>query len=400
MIFVDDMRKYLKGKIEIFNKKSFLFLFLFILTACSKEKSFTKEKAVILPAATGEIGDIYSKSSWTDLSDFETNTGFSVNNGKIKVSGGAGYLRLPGNTKLDVWKISVQYKLIDGVESKEGLQIGMQSSNTTFPLSIFAVGNLNPSNIGKSSIKNIFTAATYFSSASINVKSGEHLVLEFVKDKATFTATWTNQTTSQSVAITADIPNNTSKVAILGGTATYEIQSIIYSSPQMKSGIWTIGDSNTDGFTAGSVSNRWSELLGATGISAGAGDKTSEVISRMNEIINIIHPTKIYIMIGSNDVNFGISSNTWQANYASIVTQLETAGIKVIKIASPPNNNRDLSVVKNWLASTYPTTYIDIYTPLVGPGNTLKGLYDVGDGLHLNAAGNLLIKNTIVASGL
>ena len=61
----------------------------------------------------------------------------------------------------------------------------------------------------------------------------------------------------------------------------------------------------------------------------------------------------------------------------------------------------DLSMLalKDSIIARYPSTYIDLYTPLLGSGSNLAAAYNAGDGVHLNAAGNLKIDSLIDLSG-
>lgn len=357
------------------------------------------------------IGDIYNKSTWTDLSEFEqTGSSFSVSGGKIQVAADNTYfnhINLPTTSALDQWTISLTYEHTTAVSSDVGLGFGFYSSNTTSSQSIFFFGLLDGANNGKVDIYDALTTTHHYSSSSLSHSLGDVFTLQCSYDKGLFTATFTNLTTGESVTNTfqndftlagTTIGHNSGKLSVFASNGTYEIRNLSFSSKMQKGGTWVVGDSYAKGYYAGVPGNRFSELIGAQ-VRAGQGDKTADVLAGVQEIIDV-DPDVVYLMLGTNDLGQGVSSGTWQSNYAAIVSALEAEGITVIKIAPPPNNLVSMLPVKTWLASTYPSSYIDAYTPLLGSGTSLNATYDAGDDVHLNVAGNELVANTIKASPL
>jgi len=78
------------------------------------------------------------------------------------------------------------------------------------------------------------------------------------------------------------------------------------------------------------------------------------------------------------------------------VAQLQLAGVQVKHCLPPPRNVVDVTPLKNWILATYPAKdVIDVFTPLLQGANSLNPAYDIGDGVHLNDAGHLLMGSII-----
>ena len=367
---------------------------------------------VLNTSSNKKIGAIYSKSTWSDLNDFETNGGYSISGGYIQTpssAGGTAYIRLPNPTMLDQNKISMIVKYKGAGDT--GIKIGFQSSNTTIAASTYGYCSFNSGSLGKAVIEDVYTSTSYTSSTGVSLTINDLVLVEFSINRNIVSCTVTNitQRTSVNVSFTntftygaSSVGRNTGKVAILTAAATsHEIQQIKFESDQQyKPKNLFVGDSLTFGSNAEAWYNRFPELLKGS-ISAGGGDKTAEILSRTYEIINIIKPQNVYLMAGINDLFQSVSTGTWQSNYQTIVSTLEAAGITVYKIATPASNGTNTSVILSFLQSTYPTSYIDAYTPFwSGSGSGLNSTYNSGDGTHINKSGNTLLANTIIRSGL
>lgn len=167
-------------------------------------------------------------------------------------------------------------------------------------------------------------------------------------------------------------------------------KSVFDQLPQSHGAIVFIGDSITDG-------NEWSEqfpneVIINRGIS---GDTTIGVLERIQNVIDL-RPSKIFLMVGVNDLYKGRSIDSIAENYNSILEKLQnelpTTEI-FIESVLPVNEkllvsnvtNKDVLIVNNKikeLASDYGMTYIDIHSMLVRE----KGLSTefTSDGLHPN----------------
>ena len=135
------------------------------------------------------------------------------------------------------------------------------------------------------------------------------------------------------------------------------------------------------------------------------GDVTIGVINRLQTSIFDLAPSKIVLMIGTNDVDFGYSTEETFANYRIILEEIKKnqPTVELYFMSVIPQNkdfekSAGLDVTKNnqtiqyinqeiqKLCHEYGHTYIDLYPHLLDEDGYLrKDLSD--DGLHLNANG-------------
>ena len=108
-------------------------------------------------------------------------------------------------------------------------------------------------------------------------------------------------------------------------------------------------------------------------------------------------PRYVFICLGTNDLNLGVSLATAQANYTTIVNRFIAAGITPVVISLPPFNNTNIPTMNSWL-SAQGWIYVDIYSLLVGTGTSLNATYDSGDGIHWNTAGHNVVYGAIVSA--
>jgi len=192
---------------------------------------------------------------------------------------------------------------------------------------------------------------------------------------------------------------NRSIYRIVEASSTINVSNITISSQAYKfADLATVGDSNGAGYFVTNQAARFQQLLRTNNnltvtIFSGSGDNTADVLACLNSI-KLFKPTKLFLAIGTNDYN--VSPATWQTNYASIVTQLQAAGITVIVASLLPRNGFNYSGAKTWIDTTYSgtNTIVDLYTNFLDPdqGGNPNGINPVysSDGLHLNAAGAVL----------
>lgn len=157
-----------------------------------------------------------------------------------------------------------------------------------------------------------------------------------------------------------------------------------------------VGDSITQGYNAGSLAGRF-PIIADIDINAGGGNTTQDVINNMSGIL-ARNPQKVFLLIALNDDASGIADAVWQANYVTIVTTLEAAGITVVKLLYAGWGAFG-TTVNGYITATYPSSYIDTATLLETSPGVINATYNAGDG-HPNAAGHALIASTIMASPL
>lgn len=186
----------------------------------------------------------------------------------------------------------------------------------------------------------------------------------------------------------------------------YDTRTLYFSQLPIKTGsiiFW--GDSITHW-------GDWAELTGnANTINRGiAGDNTYGLLNRENEIIRH-HPKKLFILIGTNDINIHILQNQIIKNYASIIRimQKQSPATRIyIQSVLPINNqligrkyytgtNEEIQLLNkslDSLANASKTTFVDLYHSLTDNQNQLDSKFTY-DGLHLNGNGYLIWINIL-----
>lgn len=353
------------------------------------------------------IGNIYSKSNFLNLTDFETNGGFSVSAGKIITPADATkYIRLPGATALDKYTISARFKWLTASASDNGLQVGIVSVNTTTVWSITANAVLKTAdaNFGKVHVHYTGDNSDHYSTGTVAAAVNDVFLLTVDYNKNVLTVTLVNETQNQTASFVFTsiggftdpyIKANTGKITIQAAAVGYELHFFQYASALQTGQPLAVGDSLTQGFYAGATANRWAEIVGAQ-ISAGGGDKTAEVVQRTAEIITYVRPSIVYLMIGTNDAGQSVALSTIMANIEAFVLALEAAGIPVIKLAPPPGS-APTQPVRNALLELYPGTTVVGTFDALATGTSLQSGYDAGDALHLNADGNTALAAQVTA---
>jgi len=164
-----------------------------------------------------------------------------------------------------------------------------------------------------------------------------------------------------------------------------------------KQNIVFIGDSLT-------ARGEWNELLDNSNIiNRGIeGDTTLGVLNRIGNIING-KPSKIFIMIGINDLRNGVKSEQIINNYKKIMNKIkhDSPNTKVyIQSILPINEKLYKSTIKNnyiisinkqiqVLVGKYNYTYINLFPLFVDSNDNLNSKFTI-EGLHINGEGYLI----------
>lgn len=141
------------------------------------------------------------------------------------------------------------------------------------------------------------------------------------------------------------------------------------------------------------------------------GDVTGMLLKRIQVSLYDLEPTKVVLMIGINDINGGVSTDTILKNYNDILSGIKTKlpSTKVYTMSILPINNdvpgyidvkksteRILSIneeIKE-MASNYSYQYMDLFSLVKDDGNHLKKEYSL-DGIHLSEQGFVTWTNLI-----
>ena len=184
-------------------------------------------------------------------------------------------------------------------------------------------------------------------------------------------------------------------------TTFYDQRATLFEVlPTSKKDIIFLGNSITNGC-------EWAELLGNPhaknrGIS---GDTTQGVLDRLSTITKG-KPSKIFLLIGTNDLSRGKSVDEVAKNVAKIVervkrespaTKLYVQSVfpvnpKFNKFLGHMNRQKDIAVLNakiKAIAARHGVTYIDVYKSLVTPSTDVMNPEYTNDGLHLLGKGYL-----------
>lgn len=162
-----------------------------------------------------------------------------------------------------------------------------------------------------------------------------------------------------------------------------------------------IGDSITDGYR---LDDHYTALPFATYNRGISGDTTAGVLARLEVSVFALAPARVVLMIGTNDVDWGVPPEETVANYRAIVRaireRLPEAMLYCMSVI-PQNDTvenygldhkrntaaiRALNAEILTIAEAEGGQYIDLFTPLTDESGYLDHAYS-GDGLHLNTEG-------------
>jgi lysophospholipase L1-like esterase len=361
------------------------------------------------------VGTMYSKKLWPDLSDFiDQSSGASISGNKIYFSGGSGVftktLGISMYNGLETYETSVIF-IADTTNyaSTNGIGIGSRSANAGFLWQFAARFFLtNTSDSGKIALYIGGGAYTQVvkSSTAITFAQGDRILFKVSADKNVITVTASNITT---IAATSPISivyqynyagtpawvANTGNISIFNLGGKFHIDSIGWQSNEPINASMFIGDSKTTGGVVTDVNYRFGQKYnnsyGRALINSGVSDQTAQIKLLIPQIINYIKPKQVFLSIGSNDLRAGVPNGTWQANYNYIDSALIANGIVVYNLTPFPETVLDQSALYSYILSTYAANrIIDTYDALKQCGNCL-----FADGVHPNDAGNDLIFTTI-----
>ncbi len=128
------------------------------------------------------------------------------------------------------------------------------------------------------------------------------------------------------------------------------------------------------------------------------GDNSYGVFNRLDVVI-AKKPSKIFLLIGINDLNLGCSDGQVIDNYNLILWKLkrklphtEMYVQSILPTNGKIRNNEDIkrlnAEIKRMTTLTK-STYMDMYVKFLGADGKIKPEY-TGDGLHLNEAGYIV----------
>lgn len=389
-------------------------VFSFFITTCSAVSGSPL-------TAPNPYGIIYSKNSWTNTTDFITtgNSTAVLSGSYINISSAAqddwnNIIHITQyRTKLEKWRFKLRFRIMAWSANSYGLGFGLKSANQYVQNDI--MGFIQTSNTGNGGLYVVKSGRTIVAAGAtpLGVSLNDVIDLDGIFYDSVFHFTAHNITSGNTASVsftfatngsTYVVPN-TSNFSLMELGGTHQVQNIEISSEELTgANIVTIGDSKTIGYFSNTFAGRYAAQLNnnypAALINAGGADRVTHVLSRQQELLTLA-PNKYLLNIGSNDLRFGATMAELQYNYDSLVQKLTATGATVYHIVLPEDYTKPLGVnttaLKDWIAAAYPSYYINVWDSMA-TGNILKGIYDTGDGVHINQAGNDKIYQAIVAS--
>ena len=182
---------------------------------------------------------------------------------------------------------------------------------------------------------------------------------------------------------------------------TYEekVEAFALENSKLTSGqIVFIGDSITAGYN---LKRNYSDLSLEVYNRGISGDTSDWILARMQVSVLDIKPSKIVLMIGTNDINGGKSPEEIAKNYENILSMiaLNLPDAEVFCVSVIPQNTKfsenaaenNLLIQKTnekirGLVQEYGYEYVNLYDELVDTDGLLKRGYST-DGLHLGRKG-------------
>lgn len=408
------------GSITLFNNRKVGMFWSGGLLTTTQETLFKAAWDRYLTSIAGisipTIGVQYSQTSWSTLSDFTNSTTASIVSNNIQCSGGAGtYTQRLDLTAYAMVKENWQLTALITVGTKTtnsfGFGLGVHSINaaaqndfaTQFDMRSGATSGQLLINTGANgTFTNRVTQLTALAFSvndqiSINLVRAKNVITVSVYNVTTDpTATTVRTATYTYPATTTPYLPNTGVPCIYNFGGTWTLNSLILQSSELKSLRYAfVGDSKTQGYFASKYDLAYpvitSDYLGLANRLGGGNDRSADYVNRVQEIIDL--DPDVVIMGGiSNDPRNGVAAATTQSNYASVVTSLTNAGIRVVHTTGfYETSGIDQATFRTWLLSTYNASDIIDTLPTTITLNA--------DGIHPDDTGHASISNMIVTSG-
>lgn len=143
-----------------------------------------------------------------------------------------------------------------------------------------------------------------------------------------------------------------------------------------------------------------------------AGNMTKDILDNMENRVFVYNPTKVFILIGTNDLVYsGLDNDGIKNNIEEIINKIyeKNSNIKIyIESIYPVNNSINKEIVETRTNENIKDlnnkiekicnnkcTYINMYDNLTDKNGNMKRIYTV-DGLHLNKIGYKVITNKLI----
>jgi len=387
------------------------------LTSCIEEEIMNKKQLYDWWAggssapSTEELGEQFNQSSFPNTTGY-TAVGASISSvsDKLRITNGTpGYSRYvylnDFITALQKQTQTFRFIAVDQSGTSYGACFGWRSINT-FAAQMRGLRcqfvQSTGASLGKLVLcEDVGTAADGIlatSGSALTFAAGDQIELILTFNGSSFSAlarNLTSPTSDLTVSVTLSVNayelKNTCRPTIwcIGGTQDLTLWNI--SSTQRKGGVLIIGDSVAWCSSAGTFAQGYSQLLndtyGDVTLWGGPGDGSAAGVAGIAEIKSLV-PRKAVIALGANDIGYSVPSGTWQANLATINSELVAIGVPVYHLLYASNTTPSLAALTTWVNSTYSASRI-----------MEPGFITLLDNVHPTTTGHAQLQSFIEGTG-
>lgn len=380
------------------------------------------------PQAIGDILDI-DFSTLANLDDFTTSfdgtTTAVLDAGVLKISGTPATLLPVDNvifnnyiTGLENFVFSFDFIIKTNTNANEGVAIGFQADTASIPLPLrrdvyYHFRNTSSGLTGQTFRQFNSVTPTMFLSAIAPVIDDEYR-FTMTKVSNEFTIKLENLTNPNSTDAsitytyantTGDLMNSSSNLGIYHVGGEHWIKNFKLSSTDLKDvDHIVIGDSMTQGYCSTILSDRWLDEVKSANPSlsftksAAQNDGPDTAVNKNDELV-LINGSNAILFIGTNQITQE-GSTAALASYATMYTNLQAAGVTsfIHLNALPRLGDTDINVFNSQLAITYASDIVVDLNVIFNDGSdSLLAIYDCGDAVHPNDAGQTVISDAVNA---
>lgn len=363
------------------------------------------ETKIIFPSTKNYV--LFDKTFDSDTNGF-TNNGatISISSNRLQLSGGTNTFTkyvsntAYGSTNLNNWSLECIWVVGSLSATTDFMGIGVQGDSSFGGAGQICGGFLvSTSGTIKGQINIYKGSGTILGSSPTKVafSLGDTIQYIFSLSGQTLTMKARNLTTNGDYSVATATPSmasttsgflvNTGKFALTTFSGTAEIVRFRgVSENALNPKIVFVGDSKTNGFSAGSFDLGWGSRVMAGSSSSYAivakvNSVTQDVLNAITELERM-KPRYVALAIGRNDVSSGVSTATWQANYSEIVRRLKAVGSKIIHVSPTGETSLNQTALYNYQKSFTQDVFVDVLT------NFNNATMLSADNVHENAVGH------------
>jgi hypothetical protein len=333
------------------------------------------------------LGTIYNKATFSNTSDFITNSvAASVSGDAIVVTGSANdfthSLNYPLQSMLDRWKVTATIIAPTPSSTTYGVGVGKYSTMATsggyVGSLVGAIDLTNTGTKGKLTI-NAFTNASLVyatSTTALTFSATDSIEITTERNLSTVTVTAINKTTPTtdvSVSYTfngAELGQmeNTGQYAFFTKTSTaVSLKAFnIFSAAPINADVAFIGDSKTNGTKNSNYGQSFNAKIAARSIVVSKGGNGDGIVDQLRQIAEIVLlKPKVAILVGPgrNSLALGVNLDTIKNQISQLYTALTNRGITTYISTGFYETVLNQSSLYTWERSTFTGSIIETYNP-------------------------------------